>query len=140
MNDCCNFYGKFLLAAFALFLSLGSLQAQTQPNCDLSKCSPEERALCAKICAGANATTASLLNVLSPTTTVAKANCKPTANCKPSDCKKTATTEATAQLVSSEIQTAPNYSNSLETKSVNNPKTEKKKYCASKCSKAKASL
>lgn len=137
MNDCCNFYAKFLLVAFTLMFSLGNLQAQSQPNCDLSKCSPAERALCAKICASTNSATANLLNVFSVETVAAKTNCNP-ANCQPSDCKKT--DASSAKLVSAEIKTAPDYSSNLATNSVKTATTEKKKCCALKCNKTKTSL
>lgn len=122
-----------VLTLFALVVSMGSLQAQTQPNCDLSKCSPEERAACAKKCATKSlVTTASLTNFLFASEETPKANCNPAA------CAKTK--GATAKLVATETTPAPVYSNSLETVVEDLTSTEKKKCCAIKCSKAKTSL
>jgi len=123
-----------VLTFFALLLSTGSLQAQTQPNCDLSKCSPEERVACAKRCAKTSslATTASLTDFLFASEETKKANCKPAA------CAKTK--GATAKLVATETTPAPVYSNSLETVVEELTNTEKKQSCAAKCSKKKASL
>ena len=123
-----------VLTFLALVLSMGSLQAQTQPNCDLSKCSPEERAACAKRCAttSALATTAGLTNFLFDTKEEKKPNCNPVA------CAKT--TGATTKLVATETKPAPVYSNSLETVIEDLTSTEKKKRCTVKCSKAKTSL
>ncbi len=133
MKSCCNFCSMMILTFFAFLLSMGSLQAQTQPNCDLSKCSPEERAACAKRCAtSALATTASLTNFLFDTEEVKKTNCNPAA------CAKTKA--ATAKLVSTETKLAPVYSNSLETVIEDLTSTEKQKCCAVKCSKEKTSL
>jgi len=122
-----------VLTFFALLLSMGSLQAQTQPNCDLTKCSPEERAACAKRCATTSlATTASLTDFLFGAKETQKTNCNPAA------CAKTKS--ATAKLVSTATTPAPVYSNSLETVVEELTSTEKKKSCALKCSKAKTSL
>jgi len=120
-----------VLTFFALILSVGSVQAQTPPNCDLSKCSPEEKAECAKKCATSTSATASLTSFLFAEAATKKTNCNPAA------CQKK-TTEATAKLVATETKPAPVYSNSLETEklSPSNPK----KSCATKCSKAKTSL
>ncbi len=122
-----------VLVFFALVLSMGGLQAQTQPKCDLSKCSPEERAACAKICASKSlATSVGLTDFLFEAKETKKTNCNPAA------CAKT--TGATAKLVSTETKPAPVYSNSLETMVEGLTSTEKKKNCAAKCSKAKTSL
>lgn len=118
-----------VLTFVALVLSMGSLQAQTQPKCDLSKCSPEERAACAKICASKSlATTAGLTDFLF------EAKETKTASCNPAACTKTK--NATAKLVSTETKAAPTYANSLETAT----EAPKKKCCATKCTKKKTSL
>jgi len=122
-----------VLTFFALLLSTGSLQAQTQANCDLSKCSPEERAACAKRCASTSlATTVGLTDFLFEAKETKKANYNPAA------CTKTK--GATAKLVSTETESAPVYANSLETVVEELTSTEKKKSCAAKCSKTKTSL
>lgn len=122
-----------VLTFFALLLSVGSLQAQTKPNCDLTKCSPEERAACAKRCAStAMATTAGLTDLLFAATTSEKPACKPAA------CAKAKT--ATAKLVSTETKTAPTYTNSLDATVEKSTDTDKQKNCAMKCSKKKTSL
>jgi len=120
-----------VLTFLTTMLSMGSLQAQTQPNCDLSKCSPEEKAACAKKCASSTSAMASLTSLLFAEEKTEKANCNPAA------CQKKTTT-AVAKLVSTETKLAPVYSNSLakEKGTATNPK----KNCASKCSKAKTSL
>jgi len=110
---------------------MGSLQAQTKPNCDVSKCSPAEKAECAKKCASATSAMASLTSLLFDEKNKEKANCKPAA------CQKKETT-AVAKLVATETKPAPVYSNSLATEEVS--ATNPKKCCASKCSKAKTSL
>lgn len=120
-----------VLTFFAMMLSMGSLQAQTQPNCDLSKCSPKEKAECAKKCASSTSATASLTSFLFAEKNTEKANCNPAA------CQKRSTT-AVAKLVSTETKPAPVYSNSLATEELT--ATNPKKCCASKCSKAKTSL
>ena len=133
MKTCCDFCSTMVLVFFTLLLSMGSLQAQTQPNCDLSKCSPEERAACAKICAKKSlATTVGLTDFLFGTKETPKLNCQPAA------CAKT--NGATAKLVSTETKIAPVYSNSLETVVEELTSTEKKKCCATKCTKAKTRL
>ena len=133
MKTCCNFCSMMVLTFFALMLSMGSLQAQTQANCDLTKCSPEERAACAKRCAStASATTASLTDFLFASTTSEKPTCNPVA------CAKT--TGAMAKLVSTETKTAPTYTNSLDEVVEQLTETDKKKNYAMKCNKKKTSL
>jgi hypothetical protein len=129
--------------AVALFLSMGTLQAQTQPNCDLSKCSPEERAACAKKCMSAS--TASLLSMflsvpVAQLTDEKPANCKPS-NCKPTNCRKKAASSE-AKLVSTTTKTAATYSNSLEKaiESAITPTPTKKKCVPSNCSKKSTTL
>ena len=123
-----------VLTFFALLLSVGSLQAQTQPNCDLSKCTPEERAACAKRCAAKTslATTVGLTDFLFETKATKKANCNPAACAKKEG--------ATAKLVSTETNVAPTYASSLETVAEKPTSTEKKKCAVTKCSKKKTSL
>ncbi len=120
-----------VLTFLTMMLSMGSLQAQTQPNCDLSKCSPEEKAECAKKCATSNSAMASLTGFLFAEKNAEKANCNPAA------CQKRPTVAA-AKLVSTETKPAPVYSNSLAAEEVatKNPK----KCCAIKCDKTKTSL
>lgn len=120
-----------VLTFFAMVLSMGSLQAQTQPNCDLSKCSPAERAECAKKCATATSSMASLTSFLFAESNTEKANCKPAA------CQKK-NSSVTAKLVSTETKPAPVYSNSLKAEKLTT--TNPKKCCAVKCDKAKTSL
>ena len=110
---------------------MGSLQAQTQPNCDLSKCSPAERAECAKKCATSTTAMASLTSFLFAESNTEKANCKPAA------CQKKNTT-AVAKLVATETKPAPVYSNSLATEKLTTKQS--KKCCAIKCDKTKTSL
>ena len=97
-----------LLTFLTLMLSMGSLQAQTPPNCDLTKCSPEEKAECAKKCVTATTAMASLTDFLFAEKNTEKTSCNPAA------CQKKATV-ATAKLVSTETEPAPVYSNSLAT-------------------------
>ena len=120
-----------VLTFLTLMLSMGSLQAQAQPKCDLSKCSPAERAECAKRCATSATAVANLTSFLFAEVPTKKANCNPAA------CQKK-TKVAVAKLVSTESKPAPVYSNSLETEEPTalNPK----KCCATKCNKAKTSL
>jgi len=79
MKSCCNFCSMLVLTFLTMMLSMGSLQAQTQPNCDLSKCSPAERAACAKKCATSTSAMASLTSFLFAERNTEKANCKPAA-------------------------------------------------------------
>ena len=132
MKICCDLCSKLLLPLLALLLSMGSLQAQSQP-CDISKCSPEERAECAKRCASASTSIASLTSFLFAASDTEKAKCQPTA------CKKVNVT-ATAKLVATETVEAPNYSNNLEAKVEKVESTKKKKCCVTSCSKGKTSL
>lgn len=137
MNICCNFCSKWLMVVFTLMLAFGSLQAQSQPSCDLSKCSPAERALCAQKCSGSATLSTSLLGLLGINPVAQKANCNPV-KCNPADCEKVNT--AGAKLVATQVSKAPNYSNSLETTTTSEASVGKKKCDALKCSKAKASL
>ena len=132
MKICCDLCSKLLLPLLVLMLSMGSLQAQSQANCEVSKCSPKERAECAKRCAAATSM-ASLTSFLFAVSDTEKANCQPTA------CKKVTAT-ATAKLVSTETVEAPNYSNNLEANLEKATSPKKKKCCATSCSKAKTSL
>jgi len=133
MKTCCDFCSMLVLTFFALLLSMGSLQAQTQANCDLSKCSPEERAACAKRCiANSLGTATSLTDFLFEAKETKRTNCNPAACAKAKG--------ATAKLVSTETKPAPVYSNSLETAVEELTSTKKKKCDVTKCRKAKASL
>lgn len=122
-----------MVAFFALLLSMGTLQAQTPADCDLSKCSPEEREACAKRCATSASTTTSLVDMLLVGFQVEKPNCNP------ANCKKQGTT-ATAKLVSTEVKSTPTYGSDVVEETANATITEKKKGCATRCSKSKTSL
>ena len=120
-----------ILTFFTLMLSAGSLQAQTPPNCDLTKCSPEEKAECAKKCVTATTAMASLTDFLFAEKNTEKTSCNPAA------CQKKKTV-ATAKLVSTQTESAPVYSNSLETEKIAN--SNSKNGCAIKCGETKTSL
>lgn len=136
MINCCDLCKTLVLTFAALLLSMGSLQAQTQPKCDLSKCSPEKRAECAKRCAASAALAASfsLTDFFFADAKTSKTNCQP-ANCNPAACKKT----ATAKLVATETKTATNYGDNIEENNTASKAKTTKKSCAAKCKKASAS-
>lgn len=120
-----------MLTFFTLMLSAGSLQAQIPPNCDLTKCSPEEKAECAKKCVTATTAMASLTDFLFAEKNTEKTSCNPAA------CQKK-TTLATAKLVSTQTEFAPVYSNNLATEEEKT--TNPKKRCTIKCCETKTSL
>ncbi|MEM1124151.1 MAG: hypothetical protein AAGJ18_27185, partial [Bacteroidota bacterium] len=139
--DCnyCKHYFRFLLPMMVLFLSFGTLQAQTTQKCDLSKCKPEERAACAKKCTQtSDFSMASLVNLLFEP----EANPSTKTNCQPAACRKKST--ESAQLVSTTSNDAASYGNNLAEPVATSESALPKKPCCKKstttCSKKTTSL
>ncbi|MEM6321997.1 MAG: hypothetical protein AAF960_30335 [Bacteroidota bacterium] len=139
--DCnyCKRYLKFLLPMVVLFLSFGTLQAQTTQKCDLSKCAPEERAACAKKCARtSDFSMTSLVSLLFES----KAETSTQTNCQPAACQKKSA--ESAQLVSSTSNDAASYGNSLAEPVAASESAVPKKPCCKKgtttCDKKMTSL
>jgi len=129
MINCCNLGRTLALAVVAFILSVGSLQAQNQPKCDLSKCSPEERAECAKRC-NASSSLATLTSFLFDADK---------AKCQPAQCQK-ATTTASAKLVATETKIATDYGSDIQATTDELTPKSTKKSCQATCNKVKASL